>query len=299
MRENYFKERFRINSVEGILKKFLEMRIKEYKFIYKKLGKDDLAFLEGYGLSKLFLKEKPNFWDRFNMLRMFKGYSIERFNYSVRTIMENKRHLKILDAGCGLGTNSILFALLGADVWGIDIKKQRIDLAKERVKYYEREYDVRLDINFLAQNIFDLKGSFDVIFVNEAISHIHPAEEFLKLSYRLLKNNGEIIIADANGLNPFVQLHYFKKRGSKLYDTIIDSATGKIIPIANERIFNLYQIKKRLQNAKFSIKHIECFLPFASFTGRKVYNRIFLRLQKLPLFASVLGRAYAISGIRR
>ena len=49
-----------------------------------------------------------------------------------------KKGRKILDAGCGLGTEAILCGILGGKVTGIDIQEKRINLAKKRLIYYEK-----------------------------------------------------------------------------------------------------------------------------------------------------------------
>ena len=59
----------------------------------------------------------------------------KRFNKEFRfRVLEDLRGKKILDLGCGEGTNSILLAKLGAQVVGIDISSESIKVAENRAK---------------------------------------------------------------------------------------------------------------------------------------------------------------------
>jgi 2-polyprenyl-6-hydroxyphenyl methylase/3-demethylubiquinone-9 3-methyltransferase len=95
---------------------------------------------------------------------------------------------RVLDAGCGLGTECILFALAGASVTGIDLRPERLRLAPKRARFYEQELGVKLDVRFLLSNIFDLpeRNHYDLIWVHNAISHIHPVDTFLRFCREIL-----------------------------------------------------------------------------------------------------------------
>lgn len=67
----------------------------------------------------------------------------ERVKYLVR-ITKTGKAKKVLDAGCGLGSEVILCGILGADATGIDIKEERLHVAKKRVKYYENTLNTKI-----------------------------------------------------------------------------------------------------------------------------------------------------------
>jgi 2-polyprenyl-3-methyl-5-hydroxy-6-metoxy-1,4-benzoquinol methylase len=104
---------------------------------------------------------------------------------------EKWRGKKVLEVGCGLGTEAINFARHGADLTVIEISKESLDLAKKRFEVYgltahfilgnAEELDV-----FLAGQKFDLIWSFGVI------HHSPHPEEILRKCKDLLKDDGEI-----------------------------------------------------------------------------------------------------------
>lgn len=65
---------------------------------------------------------------------------------------------RILDAGCGVGTESIFWSTLRDDieVMGVDISKDRLDVAKTRKILYERRLGKPLKISFLQDEHFDV-----------------------------------------------------------------------------------------------------------------------------------------------
>jgi len=176
-----------------------------------------------------------------------------------------KKDMKILDAGCGTGSDVILFGVYGGEVLGIDIRDTLLKLTQKRINYYEKIFNTKLNINFKQSNIFKISGLFDIIWVNEAISHIEPADNFISLCFKILKKGGKLIIGDTNKLNP---IFYYKakkeqKRRGGMIIKIKDPKTGEDVSYANERLFSIYEIKALLSNL---FKNIEVFpigyIPF-------------------------------------
>jgi len=185
-----------------------------------------------------------------------------------------KKEIIILDAGCGIGSESIFCGLLGAKVRGIDISKNRLSCARVRKLYYEKKFNKKINVKFELKNIFDVDGKYDIIWVNEAISHISPAEKFLELSYNLLKKGGSLIITDSNKLNPYIYIRIKKeqkKRGGTLLK-VKDPTTDKQISYAVERCFTISQIKKMVSD-KFEIDDIFSFSFFPFFIFKR-FKRI-------------------------
>ena len=97
---------------------------------------------------------------------------------------------RILDAGCGIGTDSAYIKSRGFNVIGIDLSKEMLKLAKQKFP----------EINFKLMDIRELHfqpNSFDGIFASFSLIHIPKKEVFpiLKKFYNMLKENGVIYIA--------------------------------------------------------------------------------------------------------
>ncbi len=51
-------------------------------------------------------------------------------------IDSSKPGSKVLDAGCGLGTEAILSGILGSEVMGVDLRTERLSVAEKRLEFY-------------------------------------------------------------------------------------------------------------------------------------------------------------------
>ena len=227
------------------------------------------------------------------------GYIRGDLSYMLNRLLdqEKDRPLRILDAGSGQGTQSILFSLLGDEVVGIDLREDRHSIAIRRHAFYEQELDRPLKVTFSLASIFSFEQpeSFDIIWISNAISHIHPLDKLLRLCQQLLKPGGELVIVDLNGLNPVNQFKLFRERGFNLYETVKDPTSGEEVTYAVERILTLPGQCQLLRRYGFNIVHRECFIGYHSRAGERLYETIIKPINRSPLSA-VLGRRYVVVG---
>jgi 2-polyprenyl-3-methyl-5-hydroxy-6-metoxy-1,4-benzoquinol methylase len=105
--------------------------------------------------------------DRYGSLvprRWFK----EEFRFHVLQNLHGKR---LLDVGCGDGRNSVLLAILGAQVTGIDISPRSIELAKKKAEV-NRVQNVTKFICAPIEKAVIPPGSFDVIWGDAFLHHV-------------------------------------------------------------------------------------------------------------------------------
>jgi ubiquinone/menaquinone biosynthesis C-methylase UbiE len=122
---------------------------------------------------------------------------VERFRYATQPFMERLcgfkkyRGKKLLEIGCGLGTDSLQFARNGAIVTGIDLTEEGPRLAKQR-------FDMEgLRGEFLAadaENLPFADNTFDVVFSFGVLHHTPDTQKAVNEVYRVLKPGGEIVI---------------------------------------------------------------------------------------------------------
>jgi len=231
------------------------------------------------------------------------GWS-KRIEYLVKNI--KNKNAAILDAGCGLGTESIYFASLGMNVLSIDLNRSFINLAKKRKDYYEKKLNKDLAINFCATNIFDIEEKkFEIIWLSEAISHIYPPESFLEKAYSLLETGGHIFISDTNSLNPIIQV-YTAKQTKRIFRKNVKKKhpiTGKMIEEASENLLNPLKISSLLKNIGYSNINYEYsrFLPPRFFRTEKSIKEAFVLEKKINIYFPLkhfLGAIYNISACR-
>lgn len=145
----------------------------------------------------------------------------------------------VLDAGCGLGSESLFFGLMGANVLAVDLSKEMLHIAVKRVRYYEDKYGKTLNVVFRNKSIFRFCNfeKFDLVWCNQAISHIDPVQPFFENAWKNLRHGGHLIISDSNGLNPIIALNAARvhlKHG--VYTKVKDPETQKQISFAFERM---------------------------------------------------------------
>lgn len=144
---------------------------------------------------------------------------------------------RLLEVGGGCGTEALWFALRGARVVAVDINEDRLAVARARQAIVEKAIGRRLDLEFRSCSLFEIResGGFDLIWMEQAFHHVEPRDEVYSTIARLLAPGGRIVISEANGWNPLLQLVLFRRRG---FRTIVDRTTadGQRILYGNERI---------------------------------------------------------------
>jgi len=219
-------------------------------------------------------------------------YYALRLQDAVEKILSSTNKSLVLDVACGVGSASILFGLLGADVIGIDLKAPRLEVAQKRIEYYKQKTGKNLSVTFLNQNVFNYCPSeeIDMIHCQESISHIHPAEDFVLYSYNKIKNGGCLIISDANSLNPVPLFRAIKERGFNPYSVAKDPETDEEIGYAVERYFTVWGIKRLLRKANFKMQNIRmsCFIPhnLSTIGNFNFWKNMEIQLSKIPILSS-------------
>jgi 2-polyprenyl-3-methyl-5-hydroxy-6-metoxy-1,4-benzoquinol methylase len=108
---------------------------------------------------------------------------------------------RVLDIGCGDGRSTVLLALLGAEVTGIDISPDAIEVAKERAIANNTSSRTTFICSPLEIAQID-DGSFDVIWCDAFLHHVIPdLEQILITMKRWLVSGGSIVITEPVSLS--------------------------------------------------------------------------------------------------
>jgi 2-polyprenyl-3-methyl-5-hydroxy-6-metoxy-1,4-benzoquinol methylase len=155
----------------------------------------------------------------------------------ITTLIDAGNSPRLLEIGGGCGTEALWFALRGARVLAIDVNEERLGVAQARKEIIERGIGRPLDIEFRFCSLFDLDlpGAFDLIWMEQAFHHVEPRGQIYSTIAHLLAPKGHVVISEANGWNPLLQLVLFRQRG---FRTIVDRTTadGQRILYGNERV---------------------------------------------------------------
>jgi SAM-dependent methyltransferase len=122
---------------------------------------------------------------------------VERFRYAtqpfMRTMMEfdNFRGKRILEIGCGLGTDLLQFARSGAVVTGVDLTPASVELVRRRFALEALPVDAQVAD---AEHLPFADASFDVVYSFGVLHHTPNTQKAIDEVYRVLKPGGRIII---------------------------------------------------------------------------------------------------------
>ncbi len=103
---------------------------------------------------------------------------------------------KVLDVGCGGGLLSEALAKLGAQVIGIDLSEDLIEVAREHAQPQNLPIDYRrISVEKLAE---EEPESFDIAACMEVLEHIPDPQAVVAACARLLKSGGHAFFATLN-----------------------------------------------------------------------------------------------------
>ena len=180
------------------------------------------------------------------------------FKYLKKEEKKELSGLNILDLGCGTGRNSNYLAELGNKVFGIDISKTAIDIAKSRAS--------EMQLNNVSYIVGDIGASypfvdnyFDLILDITSSNSLNEKERenYIKEAYRALKKGGYLFVralckdGDKNAKN------LLKLSPGKEYDTYIIKELDLTERVFTEKDFrefygNYFKIKKLLKKSGYA-----------------------------------------------
>lgn len=240
------------------------------------------------------------------------GYS-HRLAAMLDELKDRTNQARICDAGCGYGTESLFFSLFGNPVTGVELVRERLEIAKSRVDYFRLISNSISDVNFINADIFRFLGQskpYDVIWAMEAISHIYPPEKFIQLAYERLTEGGALIISDPNGLNPIAWLRSVKIRGSLKHfphKKFKDPQTEQPICYGQEQIFSFLKLQRILKSSGFRVKRVDLsgfmgssFLPrfiINNEASQKMLEDFQNFIKRIPVIRAI-GSIYSITAIK-
>ena len=167
--------------------------------------------------------------------------------------------VRVLDAGSGFGTYSLLYACMGAEVTAVDLREDRLRVARRRLELFEerarRSLPVRIERTDVTE---DIESRYDLVWVYNAISHIDPVDPFLQGVARQLSPQGVLVIGDINGGNPR-HLRRLDLLRTEVHGTFTDT-DGVVHRYAHEQTFTAGAMRDVLERNEFEIVRHELLL---------------------------------------
>jgi SAM-dependent methyltransferase len=164
---------------------------------------------------------------------------------------------RMLDLGCGLGTDAILLHLsTGVHITGIDMDDLSLETCRVRLRHYRRwlkfsDGAIEDPRKMNATNLAFAEHYFDYAWSNESIEHIHPPDQLFRELGRVVRPHGIVFVLNQNGTSIYEQLKAIWTRGFHVYYPDVDPLNGERILIAEERLLTPGTCRRLLGRAGF------------------------------------------------
>jgi len=209
------------------------------------------AFLDYY-------KSFPKHGETAAVARYVRGLWRLDTGWVARWIAAQPKTPRILDAGCGFGTFSMIYATVGADVVGVDLRPDRLDAARKRLDYYRQTTGKSLPIRYERADVTKPSDErFDLVWVYNALSHIEPVEPFLAQVKAQLRPGGLFVVGDINGGHPTHARRLATVRTEVVQEYVAPDGTRHAY--AMERVFTPASLHELMTTQGFGVRTHELY----------------------------------------
>ena len=207
------------------------------------------------------------------------------------------RGLKVLEIGCGMGTDGAQFVRAGADYTGIDLTDAAIELARQRFAVSG------LNGNFLvsdAENLDFPDESFDLVYSHGVLHHTPDIEAAIGEIYRVLRPGGRAVIMlyHRGSYNYRVGIRVLRRAGAGLLKS--EGGIKIVHRLTGEPIDSLREHAASLRNANGNVSAAELLNqstdgagnPLARVYSRREARELFEEFREVELRAYFLNKRF-------
>lgn len=127
-------------------------------------------------------------------------YRFDKLHYLPRLVdFSAYRGQRLLEVGCGIGTDLVRFARGGARVTGVDLSQTAIDLARRNFELHALSADELNVANGEALPFAD--DTFDVVYAHGVVQYTREAAALVRECHRVLKPGGQGIFMVYNRIS--------------------------------------------------------------------------------------------------
>ncbi|HZF15716.1 MAG TPA: class I SAM-dependent methyltransferase [Steroidobacteraceae bacterium] len=167
--------------------------------------------------------------------RFFRRHFVLAVSDTIQQIFATRSTPRILDLGCGLGTQSILFAALGAKVIALDLDARALQVLRERIKNYERKFGrtLAIDVQVADSLTFDysMHSPIDAVFSMFAFNMMQPSELLVRRILDGCAADADICILDGNN----------------------ESWLARLVPSRRRKVWSPDKLRERLSELGFDV----------------------------------------------
>jgi len=192
-------------------------------------------------------------WKKFNKLtELYEEQFIEWIKPLSKSSFKEK---KILDAGCGIGRNSVYSLKYGAkEVYAFDVETSTVNIAKSNLSNFK-------NCTVFTDSIYELTNidneSFDVVFCIGVIHHLSNPNEAVENLFKKVKKGGKLLlwVYGKEGNQRLLMLLRPLRFFTTKFPYFLVSWLGKLMTLILFSLLKILQVKseywKRAKKMKF------------------------------------------------
>ena len=206
--------------------------------------------------------------------------------------------LRVLEVGCGLGTDGAQFAEAGADYTGVDLTEAAVELARKRFELFDLSGTFQTED---AEKLTFPDESFDLAYSHGVLHHTPDTQKAIDEIHRILRPGGRAVVMlyHRNSYNFRINISLLRRMGAHLLRW--ESGLKLVHKITGEPIDSLRQHAALLRTERDSYLAPEEFLsqntdgagnPLARVYSREEAKNLFKKFSKIELKIYFLNKRW-------
>jgi ubiquinone/menaquinone biosynthesis C-methylase UbiE len=189
--------------------------------------------------------------------------------------------LKVLEIGCGLGTDGAQFAMAGAEYTGIDLTEAAVDLARRRFELWGLPGEFKVSD---AENLDFPSETFDLVYSHGVLHHTPDTPGAVREVHRVLRPGGRAVVMlyHRNSYNYRVNIGILRRVGARLLH--FDSGLNIVHRLTGEPVESLREHARMLKQDQDSYLSPDAFLNRHTDGAGNPLARVYSRQEALELF---------------
>jgi SAM-dependent methyltransferase len=208
------------------------------------------------------------------------------------------RGLRVLEIGCGLGTDGAQFANAGADYTGVDLTDAAVELARKHFDLLGLRGEFRTAD---AENLDFADESVDLVYSHGVLHHTPDTARAVREIHRVLKPGGRamVMLYHRGSYNYRVGIRVLRRSGTRLLKS--ERGIKLINRLTGEPVDSLREQAKLLQVSTNGNRSSDEFLsqstdgagnPLARVYSRREASELFKDFRKVELRAYFLNKRF-------
>ncbi|HEY3104246.1 MAG TPA: class I SAM-dependent methyltransferase [Pyrinomonadaceae bacterium] len=205
--------------------------------------------------------------------------------------------LRVLEIGCGMGTDGAQFAKAGADYTGVDLTEAAIELARKRFELFGLKGTLQVAD---AENLDFADESFDAVYSHGVLHHTPDIAAAVREIHRVLKPGGRAIVMlyHRGSYNYRVGIRVLRRAGAGLLKSeagikLINVLTGEPIDALRERAALMRAPNGHLSAAELLNESTDgAGNPLARVYSRREARELFKDFREVELRAFFLNKRF-------